>query len=78
MAALDRLDSRRTIFLITHDLHQTAQADMILYLENGRIVERGTHAELMQLGGSYAAIYRLQSREPTPTEQEALALSRGA
>jgi ATP-binding cassette subfamily B protein len=36
-------------------------ADEIVFLERGRIVERGTHAELLQLGGRYASLYALQS-----------------
>ncbi len=60
MEALERLYSARTTFLITHDLHQAGSADVILYLEGGRIVERGTHKELTQLRGRYAAMCRAQ------------------
>lgn len=60
MEALERLYSARTTFLITHDLHQAGSADVILYLEGGRIVERGTHEELTQLRGRYAAMCRAQ------------------
>src|SRR3989441_1827981 len=63
LQALDRLDSARTTFLITHDLSQAVKADQILYLENGRIVERGTHGELMRLNGRYAGMCRLQGEE---------------
>src|SRR5256712_3320246 len=61
LEALQRLYHSRTTFLITHDLPDAIHADLILYLENGRIVERGTHAELMQANGRYAAMYGLQS-----------------
>ena len=59
--ALERLTRERITVLIAHDLRTAEQADLILYLEKGRIVERGTHAELMRLGGRYAAMYNLQS-----------------
>jgi ATP-binding cassette, subfamily B, bacterial len=60
MAALERLAQGRTTFLITHDLHLVARADLILYLKGGRAIERGTHAELMEKNGYYAALYRIQ------------------
>src|SRR5262249_22601916 len=62
LQALEWLDSERTTFLITHDLSQVATTDQILYLENGRIVERGTHEELMRVNERYAAMYRLQDQ----------------
>ncbi len=71
LEALERLNQGRTTFLITHDLRQAAGADLIVYLEGGRIVERGTHAGLLQADGRYAALYRLQmlSRGPEPARQ---------
>jgi ATP-binding cassette subfamily B protein len=60
LQALERLHSERTTFLITHDLSQAVNADIIIYLENGRIVELGTHAQLMQKRGRYAAMFHLQ------------------
>jgi ATP-binding cassette subfamily B protein len=60
-AALERLAAGRTTLLITHDLHRAATADLILYLDQGRVAERGTHGELLKAGGRYAALYRLQA-----------------
>jgi ATP-binding cassette, subfamily B, bacterial len=58
--ALQQLSENRTTFLITHDLYLATRADMILYLENGQVVEQGTHLELMQQNGPYAALYQVQ------------------
>jgi ATP-binding cassette subfamily B protein len=61
MAALERLTEGRTTLLISHNLKVARQADLIIYLEHGKIIERGTHQELMALGGEYATSYVLQS-----------------
>ncbi|MGL5880700.1 MAG: ATP-binding cassette domain-containing protein, partial [Xenococcaceae cyanobacterium] len=59
--ALERLTQGRTTFLISHNLRAIEQADLILYLENGQLLERGTHQELMRLGSRYAAMYAIES-----------------
>jgi ATP-binding cassette subfamily B protein len=64
--ALERLAEGRTTFIITHDLRLASRADEILLLEGGKVQERGGHAELMQAGGRYAALYRLQEGGPAP------------
>ncbi len=71
--ALDRLAQGWTTFLITHDLRLAARADLILYLEVGRVRERGTHLELLQADGCYASLYRVQTANAdrgTPPHQQ--------
>jgi subfamily B ATP-binding cassette protein MsbA len=60
--AIDRLLSGRTVFVIAHRLSTVVHADLILVLEGGRVVERGTHAELLARGGSYHRLHSLQFR----------------
>lgn len=62
--ALAGLMVGRTTFVIAQRLSTVMRADQILVLERGRIVERGTHAELLARGGRYAAIYAGQLRRP--------------
>jgi ATP-binding cassette subfamily B protein len=58
--ALDNLTQSSTTFLITHDLKTAQNSDRIYYLEGGKILESGTHQQLMQRGKHYATLYRLQ------------------
>jgi subfamily B ATP-binding cassette protein MsbA len=60
--AIERLLAGRTVFVIAHRLSTVHHADRILVLERGRIVERGTHQELMQRRGAYHRLHALQFR----------------
>ena len=51
----------RILFFISHRLSSVRDADMVFYLKNGRIQERGPHSELMSRNGEYASLYRLQA-----------------
>jgi ATP-binding cassette, subfamily B, bacterial len=71
LQALRNVSQQRTTFLVTHDLRLASQMDTVVYLENGVILERGTHDELMNLGGRYASLFKLQH---TPREVTTYAL----
>lgn len=58
--AFDKLMQGRTTFIVAHRLSTIVNADIILVMENGRVVEQGKHAELLQKGGAYAALYNGQ------------------
>ncbi len=60
--ALEKLLEGRTSFIIAHRLSTVRNADKILVIDQGRIVERGTHAELLARGGLYAQLYEMQFR----------------
>jgi ATP-binding cassette subfamily B protein len=72
--ALDRLMVGRTTFIIAHRLSTVRRADQILVLDEGRVLERGTHAELLNRGGLYAELYRIQGdglrRDKEPDVEE--------
>ncbi|ODT83235.1 MAG: multidrug ABC transporter [Pelagibacterium sp. SCN 64-44] len=64
-SAIRRYAANRVTIVISHRLSSLLHADRILFLENGRILEQGTHEELLALNGRYRALYDLQTR---PTE----------
>jgi ATP-binding cassette subfamily B protein len=68
LEALRRLMAGRTTLLIAHRLSTVRAADRIVVLENGRIIEQGSHDELLARGGHYAHLYHLQMGE-TPSQE---------
>lgn len=64
--ALERLLEGRTVFVIAHRLSTIAHANQILVLDRGRVVERGTHADLLKNQGMYHRLHSLQFRQQPP------------
>jgi subfamily B ATP-binding cassette protein MsbA len=62
--ALEKLMPDRTTLVIAHRLSTIEHADQVLVLDRGRLVERGTHSELLARGGLYAHLHQMQFREP--------------
>ena len=62
--ALNRLMAGKTCVMITHDLQAIADADQVLVLEEGRIIGRGTHAELVASSNRYRHLYELDQQQP--------------
>ena len=58
--AMDNLMANRTSFIIAHRLSTIRNADLILVMDNGDIVEQGSHTELLASGGHYASLYNSQ------------------
>jgi ATP-binding cassette subfamily B protein len=76
---LDRIARGHTTLAIAHRLSTIMDADQILVLDQGRIVERGTHGELLARGGAYAQMWALQQQEDAEREtQESVASTQAA
>ena len=66
--ALEKLMKDRTTFVIAHRLSTVESADRIIVMEQGRVIESGTHTSLLASNGQYATLYRLQFQdEPDAT-----------
>ncbi|MHA1370706.1 MAG: ABC transporter ATP-binding protein [Promethearchaeota archaeon] len=70
--AIEEITRDRTSFVIAHRLSTIRNADKIIVLEKGEIVEMGTHEELIELGGLYAKLYKLQFRDLELLEEDEL------
>jgi ATP-binding cassette subfamily B protein len=78
--SLDRLTADRTTFVIAHRLSTVKDADRIVVLDDGRVVERGTHEDLLSADGLYANLWGVQAGEieELPEEFVERATRRGA
>jgi len=69
-AAMERLMQGRTTFIIAHRIQSVMNANLILVLDKGQIVQRGTHDQLMAQEGFYRRIYDMQARIEVELEKE--------
>jgi subfamily B ATP-binding cassette protein MsbA len=61
--ALEEFEGQHTVLVIAHRLSTIVRADEIVVMERGRVIERGHHHQLLELGGRYAALWAQQAGE---------------
>ena len=66
--AMDKVMAGRTTFVIAHRLSTIRNADMILVMKDGNIIEQGTHDQLVRAGGFYADLYQSQFNDQEPVD----------
>ncbi|HHX09272.1 MAG TPA: hypothetical protein GX730_07600 [Chloroflexi bacterium] len=69
-AALESLMQNRTTFIIAHRIQSIMNADQILVFDQGKIVQRGTHEELVNQPGIYQDIYEIQAKIDSALQEE--------
>ena len=63
ISALDKLGKNRTTIVVAHKFSTIQKADMIIVMDNGELVENGTHEELLSKGGQYSAMFKAQTQK---------------
>ncbi|MDC7234927.1 MAG: ATP-binding cassette domain-containing protein, partial [Spirochaetales bacterium] len=76
--AMDELITGRTTFIIAHRIQTLKQADTILVLDKGRIVQQGNHEQLIAVDGFYQEVFNLQTQMEEELQQELLTAAAGS